>query len=162
MSDEGRTSRLDRPRLHLTRAPPAPAAGGTDTDRRPVPKGPYRSPSRTTGRVLQSPILAKTPVAARIPIDRGALADFCRRHHVRKLSLFGSVLGPDFGPGSDVDVLVEFEPRHVPGFLALHDMEEELSRLLDGRAVDLVTERFLNHRLRERVLATAEVQYAAG
>jgi predicted nucleotidyltransferase len=76
-------------------------------------------------------------VATRIPIDRGALADFCQRRHVRKLSLFGSVI-------------------------ALHDMEEELSRLLGGRRVDLVTERFLNRRIRERVLAGAEVQYAAG
>jgi len=101
-------------------------------------------------------------VAIRIPIDRGALADFCKRRHVRKLSLFGSVLRQDFRPDSDVDVLVEFDPEHVPGFIALHGMEEELSSLLGGRAVDLVTERFLNHRIRERVLAGAEVQYAAG
>jgi predicted nucleotidyltransferase len=98
----------------------------------------------------------------RIPIDRGALADFCRRHHVRKLSLFGSVLRQDFGPDSDVDVLVEFEPDHVPGFFALHDLEEELSGLVGGRRVDLVTERFLNRRVRDRVLASAEIQYAAG
>ncbi len=101
-------------------------------------------------------------MAIRIPIDRGALADFCKRRHVRKLSLFGSVLRQDFRPDSDVDVLVEFDPEHVPGFIALHGMEEELSSLLGGRAVDLVTERFLNHRIRERVLAGAEVQYAAG
>lgn len=101
-------------------------------------------------------------MATRIPIDRGALADFCRRHHVRKLSLFGSVLRQDFGPESDVDVLVEFEPDHVPGFIALHELEEELSIVLGGRRVDLVTERFLNRRIRERVLAGAEVQYAAG
>ena len=101
-------------------------------------------------------------MATSIPIDRGAVADFCRRHHVRKLSLFGSVLRQDFGPDSDVDVLVEFEPDHVPGFIALHGLEEELSRLLDGRRVDLVTERFLNRRMRERVLAGGEVQYAAG
>ncbi len=100
-------------------------------------------------------------VDTRIPIDRGALAEFCEHHHVRKLSLFGSVLRQDFRPDSDVDVLVEFEPGHVPGFIALHEMEEELSRLLDGRPVDLVTERFLNHRIRDRVLADAEVQYAA-
>jgi len=101
-------------------------------------------------------------MAARIPIDRGALANFCRRHHVRKLSLFGSVIRQDFGPDSDVDVLVEFEPDHVPGFIALHGLEEELSSLLGGHTVDLVTERFLNHRIRERVLAGAEVQYAGG
>ena len=99
-------------------------------------------------------------VATMIPIDRGALADFCQRHHVRKLSLFGSVLRQDFRTDSDVDVLVEFEPEHVPGFIALHGLEEELSGLLSGRRVDLVTERFLNHRIRDRVLAGAEVQYA--
>ncbi len=101
-------------------------------------------------------------MATSISIDRRALADFCQRHHVRKLSLFGSVLRQDFGPDSDVDVLVEFETDHVPGFIALHDLEEELSGLLGGRRVDLVTERFLNRRIRERVLAGAEVQYAAG
>lgn len=101
-------------------------------------------------------------MAAKIHIDRDALADFCRRHHVRKLSLFGSVLRDDFRADSDVDVLVEFERAHVPGFIALHHMEEELSSLLGGRAVDLVTERFLNRRIRARVLAGAEIQYAAG
>jgi len=101
-------------------------------------------------------------VATSIPIDRGALAEFCRRHHVRKLSLFGSVLRQDFGPDSDVDVLVEFDPNHVPGFIALHGLEEELSGLLGGRKVDLLTERFLNPRIRARVLADAEVQYAGG
>jgi uncharacterized protein len=100
-------------------------------------------------------------VATRIPIDRGALGGFCRRHHVRKLSLFGSVLRQDFGPDSDIDVLVEFEPEHVPGFVALHALEQELSGLLGGRRVDLVTERFLNRGIRER-MADAEVQYAAG
>jgi len=98
----------------------------------------------------------------KITIDRRALADFCRHHHVRKLSLFGSVLRDDFGADSDIDVLVDFEPEHVPGFIALHEMEEELSSLLGGHTVDLVTERFLNRRIRDRVLADAEVQYAAG
>ena len=100
-------------------------------------------------------------MSARIPIDREVIASFCRRHHVRRLSLFGSVLRSDFRPDSDVDVLVEFEPEHVPGFIALHGLEEELGALLGGRRVDLVTERFLNHRIRDRVLAGAEVQFAA-
>jgi len=102
------------------------------------------------------------PMAARIPIDRGALADFCRRHRVRKPSLFESVVRQDLGPDSAVDVLVEFEPDHVPGFIGLHGLEEELSSPLGGHTVDLVTERFRNHRIRERVLAGAEVQYAGG
>ena len=88
-----------------------------------------------------------------------ALADFCRRHHIRRLSVFGSVLREDFSAESDVDVLVEFEPEHTPGY-ALIGMQEELAKLL-GREVDLLTPKFLNHRIRERVLAEAEVLYAA-
>ena len=101
-------------------------------------------------------------MARRISIDRAKLAEFCRRHHIRTLSLFGSVLRPDFRPDSDVDVLVEFDAGHVPGFLALYDIEAELSNLLDGRKIDLVTRRSLNRRLRDRVLASAELEYAAG
>ena len=97
-------------------------------------------------------------MAARIRMDHQATAEFCRRHHIRRLSLFGSVLRSDFGPDSDVDVLVEFEPGHVPG-LALFSMEEELSRIL-GRKVDLNTPGFLSSRFRDRVLSEAEVQYA--
>ena len=90
-----------------------------------------------------------------------AVADFCRRHHIRRLSLFGSVLGKDFGPQSDIDVLVEFEPGHVPGFFALYDMEQELSALAGGRKVDLRTPEDLSRYFRDDVLARAEVQYAA-
>jgi len=91
-----------------------------------------------------------------------AIADLCRRHHIRKLSFFGSVLRADFGSESDVDVLVAFEPEHVPGFLRLHGIEQELSELLGGRRVDLVTEKFLNRRIRDGILASAEVCYAEG
>lgn len=97
-------------------------------------------------------------MSPRIPIDHERVADFCRRHHIRKLALFGSVLREDFGPESDVDVLVEFEPGHVPG-LAFIAMEAELSEIL-GRKVDLNTTGFLNRHLRDRVLSEAEVQYA--
>ena len=96
-----------------------------------------------------------------VPIDRGKLADFCRRHHIRKLAFYGSVLRDDFQPNSDVDVLVEFEPGCTPGF-AIVDIEEELSQMVGGRRVDLVSERYLNPRLRDSVLASAEVQYAQG
>ncbi|OHB86314.1 MAG: nucleotidyltransferase [Planctomycetes bacterium RBG_16_64_12] len=92
---------------------------------------------------------------------RDQIADFCRRHHIRKLSLFGSVLRDDFRPDSDIDVLVEFEPGHAVGF-AIIGMEEELSTLFGGHKVDIVEERYLNRWLRERVLASAEVQYAEG
>jgi predicted nucleotidyltransferase len=100
-------------------------------------------------------------MAVRVPVPVDAIADFCRRHHIRKLSLFGSVLRDDFRPDSDVDVLVEFEPGHSVGF-AIVDMEEELSRLFGGHKVDMVSEKYLNRRLRARILATAEVQYAEG
>ena len=95
----------------------------------------------------------------RIAVDREKIADFCRKNHIRRLALFGSVLRDDFSPDSDVDVLVEFEMGHVPG-LAFIRLEQELSRLLGGRRVDLVTPKFLNERIRERVLGDAEVQYA--
>jgi predicted nucleotidyltransferase len=95
-----------------------------------------------------------------IAIDKRTIADFCRRHHIRRLSLFGSVLRRDFRPDSDVDVLVEFEDGHTPG-LRFIAMQEELSEML-GRRVDLVTRAFLNRRIRDRVLDSAEVQYAQG
>ena len=93
----------------------------------------------------------------KVPKDR--IADFCRRHHIQRLAFFGSVLREDFGPNSDVDVLVEFEPGNVPG-LAFFSMENELSEIL-GRKVDLNTPQFLSRYFREEVLAEAQVQYAA-
>jgi predicted nucleotidyltransferase len=98
---------------------------------------------------------------ARIDVPKGKIVDFCRKHHIRKLALFGSVLREDFRPDSDVDVLVEFEPGQVVG-LRLIRIEEELSQLLGGYKVDLVTPKFLNRRIRDRVLAAAEVQHAEG
>jgi predicted nucleotidyltransferase len=97
----------------------------------------------------------------RVYVPRDVIAGFCRRHHIRKLSLYGSVLRDDFRPDSDVDVLVEFEPGHSVGFEIL-DMEAELSRLFGGHKADIVEEKYLNWRLRERILNTAEVQYAEG
>jgi predicted nucleotidyltransferase len=96
---------------------------------------------------------------ARIIIDREKISDFCRRHHIRKLALFGSVLREDFGPESDVDVLVEFEQGHVPG-LAFFSMERELAEILNHK-VDLNTPQFLSPYFRDRVLAEAEAQYVA-
>jgi uncharacterized protein len=95
----------------------------------------------------------------RIRVPRKQLAEFCRRNHILRLSLFGSVLHDSFSPESDVDVLVEFDPDHVPGF-ALIRMQDELSAILGGRKVDLVTPKFLNRRIRPQVEAEAEVQYA--
>jgi predicted nucleotidyltransferase len=89
------------------------------------------------------------------------MTDFrLRRNHIRNLSLFGSVLRGDFGPDSDVDVLVEFETGHVSGFFRLFDLEKELSSLFDGRKVDLRTPEDLSRHFRNEVVAKAEVQYA--
>ena len=98
-------------------------------------------------------------MATKIPIDRKTISDFCRSHHVRRLALFGSVLRDDFTTASDVDVLVEFEPGHVPG-LAFFEMELELSAIV-GRKVDLNTPGFLSRYFRDQVLAEAENQYVA-
>ena len=97
--------------------------------------------------------------AAKITIPKERVSDFCRRHHIRKLALFGSVLRDDFRPDSDVDVLVEFEPGKTPG-LAFFGMEIELSEIL-GRRVDLNTAGLLSKYFRDRVIAEAEVQYVA-
>ncbi|MDY7015719.1 MAG: nucleotidyltransferase family protein, partial [Cyanobacteriota bacterium] len=84
---------------------------------------------------------------------------FCQRHQVRKLSLFGSVLRDDFSPQSDLDFLVEFEPGKTPGFFKLVSMEMELSELLEGRKIDLRTPEELSLYFRDRVMAEAVVQY---
>lgn len=94
-----------------------------------------------------------------IEIPRTALGEFCRRNHIRRLALFGSVLRDDFGPESDVDVLVEFEEGHVPG-LRFFALQRELSELL-GRPVDLHTPGFLSPYFRSQVLQEAEIQYDA-
>lgn len=87
------------------------------------------------------------------------IADFCRRHHIRKLSFFGSILRNDFHPESDVDVLIEFVPGHTPGFFKLAGIERELSTLLGGREIDLGMPQDLNPYFRDEVIAAAEVQY---
>ena len=98
-------------------------------------------------------------MSPRLTVDRDRISEFCRRHHIRRLALFGSVLRADFSPTSDVDVLVEFEPDHVPG-LAFFTMQQELSTLI-GRPVDLNTPGFLSRYFRESVLDEAEPLYVA-
>ena len=95
----------------------------------------------------------------RIDIPKSRIAEFCRRNHIRRLALFGSVLRDDFRPESDVDVLVEFEPDARVG-LRFFALEEELSGIF-GRKVDLNTPGFLSDYFRDEVLAEAEVQYDA-
>ena len=99
--------------------------------------------------------------AANLPIelDMEAIAAFCERNHIRKLSLFGSVLRDDFGPESDIDVLVEFEPGITPG-LAFFAMRDELSEIV-GRKVDFLTEGSLNKYIRDGILADARPVHAA-
>jgi predicted nucleotidyltransferase len=95
----------------------------------------------------------------RIPIDRDRIADFCRCHHIRKLSFFGSVLRDDFTPESDVDVLVEFEPGKTPGWV-FFEFQDELSEIL-GQKVDLNTPGFLSKYFRDDVMKEAEPVYVA-
>ena len=99
-----------------------------------------------------------TPTKIAIPQEK--VRDFCRRNHIQKLSLFGSVLRDDFGSESDIDVLVEFEPGAGVGFFELYDMEKELSLMFGGRKVEITTPRSLSKYFRDSVLKNAEVQYA--
>ena len=97
---------------------------------------------------------------ANLRVDRQKLAAFCREKHIRRLSLLGSALREDFGPDSDVDVLVAFDPEHVPGLFGMSRIARELSAFFGGRRVDLRTAEDLSRYFRERVVAAAEVQYA--
>lgn len=94
-----------------------------------------------------------------VPHDR--IGEFCKENHICRLSFFGSVLREDFGPSSDIDVLVEFEQNHVPGFIRLAEMEIALSGIL-GHKVDLRTPEELSRYFRQETLDSAEVQYAQG
>ena len=100
-------------------------------------------------------------MSVKIPINRDEIANFCRRHRIRKLALFGSVLRDAFRPDSDVDTLVEFEPGVAVGFVRLASMELELSKIL-GRKVDLRTPADLSRYFRQEVMQAAEVQYVQG
>jgi hypothetical protein len=94
-----------------------------------------------------------------VPHDR--ISEFCRRNHIKKLSLFGSVLRDDFSDSSDIDVLIEFEPGQGTGYFGLARMERELSSIL-GREVDLRTPQELSRYFRDEVVSRAEIQYAEG
>ena len=96
---------------------------------------------------------------ARIEIPKEEISGFCKRNHIRKLSLFGSVLHGNFRPDSDIDLLVEFDPEHILGFFKLAHMQRELSEIM-GKKVDLRTPQELSKYFRDEVLSEAEVQYA--
>jgi uncharacterized protein len=99
-------------------------------------------------------------MANNIQVDKVSLADFCRRNHITRLSFFGSVLRRDFSNDSDIDVLVEFETEHIPGFIKIAQLERDLSGILGNRRVDLRTAEDLSLYFRNEVVSTAEVQYA--
>ena len=98
---------------------------------------------------------------SKIKLPNEKIAAFCKKNHIRKLSLFGSVLRDDFRTSSDIDLLVEFENDKTQGFIGLSRMERELSAILNGRKIDLRTPQDLSKYFRHDVLAHAEVQYAA-
>jgi hypothetical protein len=100
-------------------------------------------------------------ISPRIAVPKERIVDFCRRHHVRKLAFFGSVLREDFRADSDVDVLVEFETGHSVGLLKMAGLELELSEIL-GRKVDLRTPGELSRYFRDDVLRSSEVLYVQG
>jgi uncharacterized protein len=146
-------------------AEPAPAqAGNVHATSYPIPRTHVRIPGN---HVDQAPNQAYHHhrgmlMNEKLVVDKDSIADFCRRHHITRLAIFGSALREDFRPDSDIDILVDFEAGHVPGFLRLFDMEEELSALFDGRKVDLRTPEDLSRYFRDKVVAQAEVQYACG
>src|SRR5262245_56351302 len=156
--------------------PPRPGAGrsrlGTgrpdrrgSTDHRRLqssPRGAMSQPAMNTDPTR--PLIERPEDAVElhgITLSRSWIAEFCRRHHVRRFALFGSILRDDFGPESDVDVLVEFEPGKTPG-LAFFGMQDELSDLVGGRPVDLATVDEINRWIRGPVLREARVLWSQG
>lgn len=97
----------------------------------------------------------------RIELPKEQIAGFCRRNHIRRLAVFGSALRADFNESSDIDILVEFEPDHIPGLFGMARLERELSIVL-GHKVDLRTPEDLSRYFRQEVMKEAEVQYAQG
>ncbi len=121
---------------------------------RPSPADTGRSPnSRRPG-----PFASKSRVA----IPKAQLASLCKAHGLRSLAIFGSVLRDDFDTESDIDFLVEFEEGRVPGLLGIAAIEIEISKLLDGRKVDVRTIEDLSRYFRDEVLKDAEILYAQG
>ncbi|RJX23425.1 MAG: nucleotidyltransferase [Dethiobacter sp.] len=94
---------------------------------------------------------------SKINFSHAAIASFCRKHHIRKLALFGSALHDDLHLESDIDFLVEFDEKYIPSLFELVEMEAELSALLDGRKVDMRTPNDLSRYFRNEVMETAEV-----
>lgn len=100
------------------------------------------------------------PARSKVVIPKDRIAEFCKKNHIRKLSIFGSALRDDFAVESDIDILVEFSPGTRVGLIRFAGLEMELEEIL-GRRVDLNTPGFISRHYRDRVLAEAEVQYDA-
>ena len=103
--------------------------------------------------------MSKKILSLPITIPKIELKDFCQRHSIAQLSLFGSVLREDFTPESDIDFLVKFESNYTPTFFKLAQMERELSNLFGGRKIDLRTSQELSPYFRKKVISEAMIQY---
>lgn len=101
--------------------------------------------------------MAQIALHEKIKLPMTEIVAFCQRNHIRKLSLFGSVLRDDFGDDSDIDVLVEFAPDVIIGWKIV-SMRAELAEIL-GYEVDFLTEGFLSPSFREEVLQQAVLIY---
>jgi predicted nucleotidyltransferase len=95
---------------------------------------------------------------SKVSINKKRIVDFCKKHHIISLELFGSILTPHFSSKSDVDILVKFEKKHIPSLFDIVDMEEELTSIV-GRKVDLKTPEDLSSYFRDEVLAQAKILY---
>ena len=93
-------------------------------------------------------------------ITRDELKNFCQKHHITKMSLFGSAIRDELKPESDIDVLVEFDRKHIPGLLDIAGMEIELSEII-GKKIELHTPAELSRYFREDVMKQAKVEYAS-
>ena len=123
------------------------------------------SRSTSTSNVIDQVVInipKGEPVARNrnITVPKARVAEFCQRNRICALYLFGSVLRDDFRPESDIDILVEFEQGHVPGFFSVFDMEHELSRIFGGRKIDIRTAKDISRYFREEIFSTAELHYA--
>jgi uncharacterized protein len=96
-----------------------------------------------------------------IEISIPQIKQLCEKYHINKFALFGSVLREDFTSNSDIDVLVEFQPEYIPGFIKLNQIQEEISQLFGGKEIDLVIPKFLNYQIKEKILNEMEVYYDA-
>jgi len=169
-----RSAVLSEALRRLVGAAPAPPAGGASRPARvaepaapPYPCDASSDVAFASDAELLAEVRRRLASPARrltatdiLNVDRVRLADLCRRNHITRLSLFGSVLGEDFRPDSDVDVLVDFAEGRTPGF-GIVAVQEELSSLFGGRRVDVVTRAGMGPRLREAILAAERVLYAA-